>query len=436
MINRIGQLSGKNILLLQGPHGDFFRKLDDYFRENGACTHKVCLNAGDRFFSHKDNLIDYRGNSEAWAAFIKEILVDYKIDKLFLFGDCRFYQRVAVRQADALGVECFVFEEGYIRPDFITLEKSAVNAFSSISRKRSFYEKLNFERLAPPVTQPVNFRYSRMAFQAIVYYLLMKILKFRYPHYRHHRESSCCKEAFYGLRNGFRKMRFKFSERNIARQLQTILFKKYYFVPLQTHSDFQLRIHSPYDSVETFIAEVLNSFAEHAPKGTFLVFKHHPMDRGIKNYARFIRQKSVSLGIAERVFAVHDVHLPTCLKNAIGTVTINSTVGFSSLYHKTPTIALGSTLYDIEGLTCKGMRLNNFWNDYKAPDTLLYKKFRLYLIEKTQLNGSFYGWFPAELSVSSTRTLTNLVAQYEKSNLDAEYENNRILPELFTKTAA
>jgi capsular polysaccharide export protein len=41
------------------------------------------------------------------------------------------------------------------------------------------------------------------------------------------------------------------------------------------------------------------------------------------------------------------------------------------------------------------MLLNDFWNDYKAPDTLLYKKFRLYLIEKTQLNGSFYGLFPA-----------------------------------------
>jgi hypothetical protein len=67
---------------------------------------------------------------------------------------------------------------------------------------------------------------------------------------------------------------------------------------------------------------------------------------------------------------------------------------------------------------------------------LLYKKFRLYLIEKTQLNGSFYGEFPVELAVSDTRTLTNLVAEYEKANLDAEYENNRIQPEFFIKTAA
>jgi capsular polysaccharide export protein len=231
-------------------------------------------------------------------------------------------------------------------------------------------------------------------------------------------------------------MWFKISERNVARQLQTEFSKKYYFVPLQTHTDYQIRTHSNYDSIEAFIKEVLFSFAEHAPEGSFLVFKHHPMDRGRKNYSHFIKKISVNLRIKSRVVVVHDVHLPTCLKNAIGTVTINSTVGLSSLYHKTPTIALGRTLYDIEGLTCKGMPLNDFWNDYKAPDSLLYKKFRSYLIEKTQLNGSFYGEFPAELAVSSTSTLTNLVAEYEKTNLDAENGNNRIQPEFFIKTAA
>ena len=127
------------------------------------------------------------------------------------------------------------------------------------------------------------------------------------------------------------------------------------------------------------------------------------MDRGRKNYWRLINKISVKLRINSRVVVVHDVHLPTCLKNAIGTVTINSTVGLSALYHKTPTIALGKALYDIEGLTCKGMCLNDFWRGYQAPDTLLYKKFKLYLIEKTQLNGTNYGWFPAKLSVSSTR---------------------------------
>ena len=110
--------------------------------------------------------------------------------------------------------------------------------------------------------------------------------------------------------------------------------------------------------------------------------------------------------------AVHDVHLPTCLKNAIGTITINSTVGLSSLYHKTPTITLGKALYDIEGLTCKGMHLNDFWRGYKAPDTFLYKEFRWYLIQETQLNGSFYGLFPVERTDLNTNTSTHFRTPY------------------------
>ena len=436
MLDRIGSVSGKNILLLQGPYGTFFKKLDNFLRGNGACTYSVCLNAGDRFFSNKDNIIDYNGKKEAWVSFIKQIFVDYKINKIVLFGDCRYYQKTAIQEANDLGIECFVFEEGYIRPDFITLEKSGVNAFSSICRSRSFYDNMNLDDLISPKVLSTNIKYRKVVGQTILYYILMNVLKFRYPYYEHHLKISCLKEAFYGIRNVLRKMRFNISERNVGNQLQAQFSKKYYFVPLQTHTDYQLRTHSRYDSMEAFIKEVLYSFARHAPEESFLIFKHHPMDRGRKNYSRFIKRISVKLGIKHRVMVVHDVHLPTCLKNAIGTVTINSTVGLSSLYHKIPTIALGSTLYDIEGLTCKGMSLNDFWEDYKAPETLLYKKFRLYLIEKTQLNGSFYGWFPLELAVSNTSTLTNLDAEYEKINLDAKYENNRIQSELFIENAA
>jgi len=44
------------------------------------------------------------------------------------------------------------------------------------------------------------------------------------------------------------------------------------------------------------------------------------------------------------------------------------------------------------------MPLERFWREYKEPDPELFKKFRYYLIETTQLNGSFYGRFPIELN--------------------------------------
>jgi capsular polysaccharide export protein len=127
------------------------------------------------------------------------------------------------------------------------------------------------------------------------------------------------------------------------------------------------------------------------------MFKHHPIDRGRKNYKNFICEQSRILGISDRVLVVHEVHLPTCLQHALGTVTINSTVGLSSLYHETATITLGNAIYDIEGLTNKNKKLKDFWKNPQKPDMNLLAKFRQHLISTTQLNGSFYGRMPKEL---------------------------------------
>ena len=89
------------------------------------------------------------------------------------------------------------------------------------------------------------------------------------------------------------------------------------------------------------------------------------MDRGRKDYTKFIKKLLKKLKIKDRVIITFEMHLSTALFNAIGTITINSTVGFSSIYHRTPTITLGNILYDIEGLTCKGMSLDDFWVNYK-----------------------------------------------------------------------
>jgi capsular polysaccharide export protein len=124
------------------------------------------------------------------------------------------------------------------------------------------------------------------------------------------------------------------------------------------------------------------------------MFKHHPIDRGRKNYKKFIQEQAQSLGIQKRVIVVHDLHLPTCLKNTIGTITINSTVGLSSLNYEIPTITLGNALYDMKDLTCKDMPLDEFWTDYKKPNKILFHKYKNYIIKNTQINGSFYGLMP------------------------------------------
>ncbi len=390
-MNTIGNIKNKNILFLQGPMGSFFKKIDNLFRENGAVTHKIGFNAGDYFFSNHDNYIAYKDTREEYKNFIIKFLKNKRIDKIFLFGDCRFYQRISINVALDLSVNVYVFEEGYIRPNYITMEKYGVNDFSHIPRNSDFYDKLKLYEIEEPLD--ANYNQLNMVLSSSTYYFLSNIFHYKYPNYIHHRDFSALKELFYGVRSLIRKNIYSINEKKYLNIIQNELSNKYFFVPLQTYNDFQILEHSGYGSIEKFIIEVLESFSKYLSQD-YLVFKHHPVDRGRVNYKKFIINQAEVLGIKDRVLVFHDVHLPTCLKNAKGTITINSTVGLSSLYHNTPTITLGNSIYDIDNLTCKNMQLDNFWSEYKTPKMELLQKYRLFIIENTQLNGSFYGKVP------------------------------------------
>ena len=54
---------------------------------------------------------------------------------------------------------------------------------------------------------------------------------------------------------------------------------------------------------------------------------------------------------------------------------------------------MGRALYDVVGLTDQ-KPLDEFWRNPVPPNHEFYLKFREYLIEQTQLNGSFYGTSP------------------------------------------
>ena len=135
---------------------------------------------------------------------------------------------------------------------------------------------------------------------------------------------------------------------------------------------------------------VILSFSKHASSDKSIVIKHHPIDSDRVYYSKFIADLSQELNTANRVKVIHDVYLPTLLKNAIGTITINSIVGLSSVYHETPFICLDRAMYNIEGLTAKDVDLDDACCLDLQVNKGLYKKFRVYLVKNTQINMSFY----------------------------------------------
>jgi len=172
-VNSLGSLEGKKILLLQGPMGTFFKRLDHNFRKRGAITYRIGFNMGDQFFSFRDNYTAFKDKSENWPEYIKRFLEEKQIDMVMLFGDCRYYQSIVVDIAKVLGVDVFVFEEGYLRPHYITMERFGVNGFSHLSKDPEFYLSQSFEEVAAP--EHAHNSKTKMVISAILYYALSNI---------------------------------------------------------------------------------------------------------------------------------------------------------------------------------------------------------------------------------------------------------------------
>ena len=390
MIRDLASFSGKNVLLLQGPLGPFFMHLSRDLRKVGAKVTKVNFNGGDWLFS-SGSCVNYTGHAIDWPKFLSRLIKDRKVDVILLFGDCRSLHRMALKLAVPMGIDVGVFEEGYVRPDYITFERYGVNANSQLPRDASHYLAVEPHIRA---AQPVGNVFWFAALWAIIYYLASSLLWPIFRRYQHHRPLTIL-EAWPWIKSGFRKLIYAQIEQDIEDRLVNDYSKHFFLVPLQVHNDAQVHVHSPYKSVVDFIESVIASFVKNAPHESLLVIKHHPMDRGYHDYTDEIRQLSIAYNAPDRILYIHDQHLPTLLQHSAGVVLINSTVGLSTLHHNIPLKVCGDAIYDMHGLTFQES-LDDFWigsRNFKI-NTRLYISFVSYLIGMTQFNGSFYRKLP------------------------------------------
>ncbi|MFZ2650526.1 MAG: capsular biosynthesis protein [Burkholderiaceae bacterium] len=383
----------RRVLMLQGPMGDFFSHLARLLQGQGSQVTKVHFNGGDQVFWRHPGALRYNGTPSELSAWLRGLMHERRIDALVLFGQMRPSHCTARAVARQMGVEVFVFEEGYLRPDYVTIERRGVNALSRQPRVASFYNA----RAMPQTPGPLPTRQNiwRTARLAAVYGLAAILLKPWYWRQRHHRSLNPITEPLRWLRGALRYAVHAWQERGALPPLLTPeRHKRWFLVPLQVRDDSQVRDHSRFRDMQDFLDEVVASFAAYAPAHAQLVIKHHPMDRAYTDYARCIAGLAQSYGVHGRLLYLHDQHLPTLLQHARGVITVNSTVGLQALFHGTPVITLGESVYQIPGLVFGGS-LDSFWNAPGEVDRPLFAQFRAHLVASTQLNASFYARRPA-----------------------------------------
>jgi capsule polysaccharide modification protein KpsS len=126
---------------LQGVCSPFFLHLAHKLKQDGHEVIKVNFNSGDSFYWRHDKAYAYRGRSEDLGEWIAELWRRHHVTDQVLFGDRRPVHRDAVLKAEYFGIRTHVFEEGYFRPFWVTLEREGVNGHSLLPRDPDWFRK-------------------------------------------------------------------------------------------------------------------------------------------------------------------------------------------------------------------------------------------------------------------------------------------------------
>jgi len=402
----------RRVMLLQGLMGPFFRQLGIGLRAAGHEVYKVNFNGGDRGFWRLPNAIDYRGTLEEWPDRFTSLLEKHSITDVMLFGDCRNHHIPALEICKDRNVTLWVFEEGYIRPDWVTMEIGGVNGHSQLPRDPQWYRDRAAELPPVPDHQKVPSSFRRRASEGLLYNAADVLTRWRYPGWRTHR-------PWHPLVEGMGWAR-KLNRRDERRDQATELLARleagktpYYLFPLQLDSDAQIRLHSPFAGMIEAIKLVLQSFAEHAPAGTRLVVKEHPLDNGVRDWKLETSDLAQRFAIADRVDYLAWGDIEAIAEKAQGMVTVNSTSGTLALARGVPVVVLGKAVYDLPDMTFQN-GLDRFWTEATPPDAETFKAFRRVLIDRCLIPGGFF----------SDEALQKVVV-----HAIARFEGNPLLPD-------
>jgi capsular polysaccharide export protein len=382
---------GRRFLFLQGPHGPFFWSLGRMLRLAGAEVWRVGFNAGDRaFWRDGESYIPYRGRAEDWPATCAEILTDKGITDLVLYGDTRPIHAEAVALAERRGITVHVFEEGYLRPYWISYERGGANGHSRLMQLTidEMQEALARADLDQPEA-PARWGDMRQhVFYGALYHFFVLALNRGYRGFRPHRELTVRQEFALHLRRLVATPVLA-AERRLTSARLAWSGRPYHLVLLQLAHDASFLAHGPFATMEDFLATVIRGFAEGAPPHHRLVFKAHPLEDGRSPIRATIRRLAAEHGVGPRVDYIPGGKLARLLAEARSAVTVNSTAAQQALWRGLPVKCFGQAVYAKPEFV-SDQPLAEFFSQPNRPDARAYRDFRRFLLETSQVPGGYY----------------------------------------------
>lgn len=389
----------RNFLFLQGCTCPFFSALGRRLRERGHGVARVNFNVGDMLMWRAGTAWNFREPVAELTDFLNQLIERHGFTDFIMLGDTRPLHEVAISVAHAHGLHSHIFEEGYFRPHWLTLERGGINGNSRLPKDPQWYRDVGARIPVDLPVESVSNSIRLLAAWELAYHLPNILNPILFPGYRTHRPVISPME-FAGW--GLRFSRMPYYEWRDRQLIATLLAEKqsFFLFPLQLDGDSQITHHSPFGCIEDAIRHVMTSFAHHAPASARLVIKNHPLDTGLVDYGRIVRKAASEFSLEDRCFYIESGRLDDLIPHAAGVVTINSTVGTAALEADCPVFALGHAVYAMEGLA-SGDDLDIFWQCPQPPDSDLYRLFRRAVLFTTQVNGGFYSPRSCQLAVDN-----------------------------------
>ncbi len=382
---------GRTFLFLQGPHGPFFYRLGKMLRLAGAEVRRVGFNRGDAaFWLDATTYLPYTGTMEDWPAAFGALVAQYDVSDIVLYGDTRPIHAQAITIANALGLQVHVFEEGYLRPYWVTYERGGANGHSrlmdlTVTQMQAALANLDIDFPEAPA------RWGEMrhhVFYGALYHYFVLTRNSRYRNFQPHRAMSVGAEFRLYLKR-LLYMPFHAIERFIATGRIRHGGFPYHLALLQLEHDSSFQMHSPFSTLTQFLEIVIDGFAKGAPQHHHLVFKAHPLEDGRVPVRRDILRLAKAAGVDARVHFVRGGKLATLLHNARSAVTVNSTAAQQVLWRGLPLKVFGDAVYAKPEFVST-QSLPDFFAQPSRPDSRSYRDYRHYLLETSQIPGGFY----------------------------------------------
>jgi len=378
-------------LFLQGPHGPFFSKLGRMLRHAGANVWRVGFNAGDAaFWRDRASYIPFTGNAEDWRPTFRALVQDKRVTDLVLYGDTRAIHAQAIEQAREMGLTIHVFEEGYLRPYWVTYERGGSNGHSrlmemGVDDMRKALENSDMDTALPPASWGDM---RQHIFYGAAYHGCVLLFNRKYRNFRPHRALTVRQEFTLYLKR-LVLMPFQAIDRRIATWRIRHGGFPYHLALLQLEHDASFQKHSPFDTMTDFLETVTESFANGAPKHHHLVVKAHPLEDGRTPIRAELRRLARKHDVFDRVHYVRGGKLARLLNEARSAVTVNSTAAQQVLWRGIPLKTFGEAVYaKPEFVSTKPLR--DFFAGAERPDRKAYGDYRRYLLETSQVAGGFY----------------------------------------------